>query len=83
MMPTLWRRRARLVVFALLMLLALYSGGFADLVRLGADTRGPSPATARNARARSGPMHRPDSKPLNVCIFRTRRAQEKTAKRQP
>lgn len=71
MMPTLWRRRVRLVVFALLMLLALYSGGFADLVRLGADTRGPSPASARNARARSGPMHRPDSKPLNVCIFRT------------
>jgi phosphatidylglycerol lysyltransferase len=36
MMPTLWRRRVRLVVFALLILLALYSGGFADLVRLGA-----------------------------------------------
>ena len=36
MMPTLWRRRVRLVIFALLMLLALYSGGFADLVRLGA-----------------------------------------------
>ncbi|MET3922261.1 rhomboid family intramembrane serine protease [Arthrobacter sp. UYEF20] len=36
MMPTLWRRRVRLVVFALLVLLALYSGGFADLVRLGA-----------------------------------------------
>lgn len=35
-MATLWRRRIRLVVFALLLLLALYSGGFADLVRLGA-----------------------------------------------
>lgn len=40
MMPTLWRRRIRLVVFALLMLLALYSGGFADLVRLGAACTG-------------------------------------------
>ncbi len=36
MLPTLWRRRIRLVLFALLILLALYSGGFADLVRLGA-----------------------------------------------
>jgi lysylphosphatidylglycerol synthetase-like protein (DUF2156 family) len=36
MMPTLWRRRIRLVIFALLILLALYSGGFADLVRIGA-----------------------------------------------
>ncbi|WP_144662964.1 bifunctional lysylphosphatidylglycerol flippase/synthetase MprF [Paenarthrobacter nicotinovorans] len=35
-MPTLWRRRIRLVVFALLLLLALYGGGFADLVRLAA-----------------------------------------------
>lgn len=35
-MATLWRRRIRLAVFALLLLLALYSGGFADLVRLGA-----------------------------------------------
>ena len=35
-MPALWRRRVRLVIFALLILLALYSGGFADLVRLGA-----------------------------------------------
>ncbi|WP_051422936.1 bifunctional lysylphosphatidylglycerol flippase/synthetase MprF [Arthrobacter sp. MA-N2] len=35
-MATLWRRRIRLAAFALLMLLALYSGGFADLVRLGA-----------------------------------------------
>ncbi|MFH5878709.1 bifunctional lysylphosphatidylglycerol flippase/synthetase MprF [Arthrobacter sp. NA-172] len=35
-MPTLWRRRTRLAGFALLLLLALYSGGFADLVRLGA-----------------------------------------------
>lgn len=35
-MPTLWRRRIRLVVFSLLLLLALYSGGFADLVRLAA-----------------------------------------------
>ncbi|MET4901591.1 DUF2156 domain-containing protein [Paenarthrobacter sp. CC6] len=33
-MTTLWRRRVRLVVFALLGLLALYNGGFADLVRL-------------------------------------------------
>lgn len=40
MMPTLWRRRIRLVVFALLILLALYSGGFADLVRLGAAVAG-------------------------------------------
>lgn len=37
---TLWRRRIRLVVFALLLLLALYSGGFADLVRLGAAAAG-------------------------------------------
>jgi phosphatidylglycerol lysyltransferase len=34
-MATLWRRRIRLAVFALLLLLALYGGGFADLVRLG------------------------------------------------
>lgn len=40
MMPTLWRRRVRLVAFALLILLALYSGGFADLVRLGAASTG-------------------------------------------
>ena len=40
MMPTLWRRRVRLVVFALLILLALYSGGFAHLVRLGAAATG-------------------------------------------
>ncbi|MEO8282284.1 MAG: DUF2156 domain-containing protein [Pseudarthrobacter sp.] len=39
-MPTLWRRRIRLVVFALLLLLALYSGGFADLVRLAAAVAG-------------------------------------------
>ncbi|GAB3561528.1 bifunctional lysylphosphatidylglycerol flippase/synthetase MprF [Arthrobacter alkaliphilus] len=39
-MATLWRRRIRLVVFALLLLLALYSGGFADLVRLGAAAAG-------------------------------------------
>ncbi|WP_113990551.1 phosphatase PAP2 family protein, partial [Arthrobacter sp. Hiyo1] len=31
-MATLWRRRIRLAVSALLLLLALYSGGFADLV---------------------------------------------------
>lgn len=39
-MPTLWRRRIRLAVFALLILLALYTGGFADLVRLGAAVAG-------------------------------------------
>jgi lysylphosphatidylglycerol synthetase-like protein (DUF2156 family) len=39
-MPTLWRRRIRVVVFALLLLLALYSGGFADLVRLAAACAG-------------------------------------------
>ncbi|BAS16642.1 uncharacterized protein Cgl0966/cg1103 [Arthrobacter sp. Hiyo8] len=39
-MATLWRRRIRLAVSALLLLLALYSGGFADLVRLGAATAG-------------------------------------------
>jgi len=39
-MSTLWRRRIRLVTFALLILLALYSGGFADLVRLGAAAAG-------------------------------------------
>jgi len=39
-MPTLWRRRIRLVIIALLMLLALYNGGFADLVRLGAGSTG-------------------------------------------
>ncbi|MFJ4207864.1 bifunctional lysylphosphatidylglycerol flippase/synthetase MprF [Paenarthrobacter sp. NPDC089675] len=33
-MTTLWRRRIRVGVFALLLLLALYNGGFADLVRL-------------------------------------------------
>jgi lysylphosphatidylglycerol synthetase-like protein (DUF2156 family) len=39
-MTTLWRRRIRLVVFSLLLLLALYNGGFADLVRLAAATAG-------------------------------------------
>lgn len=39
-METLWRRRIRLVVLALLLLLALYNGGFADLVRLGAAATG-------------------------------------------
>jgi phosphatidylglycerol lysyltransferase len=39
-MGTLWRRRIRLGIFALLILLALYSGGFADLVRLGAGGAG-------------------------------------------
>ncbi|WP_427130733.1 bifunctional lysylphosphatidylglycerol flippase/synthetase MprF [Pseudarthrobacter sp. S9] len=39
-MATLWRRRIRLAVFGLLVLLALYSGGFADLVRLGAGGAG-------------------------------------------
>ncbi|WP_347110902.1 rhomboid family intramembrane serine protease [Paenarthrobacter sp. S56] len=33
-MTTLWRRRIRLGLLALVMLLALYNGGFADLVRL-------------------------------------------------
>ncbi|POH72503.1 bifunctional lysylphosphatidylglycerol flippase/synthetase MprF [Arthrobacter glacialis] len=37
---TLWRRRIRLVVFALLILLALYSGSFPDLIRLAAATAG-------------------------------------------
>lgn len=39
-MGTLWRRRIRLGIFGLLILLALYSGGFADLVRLGAGGAG-------------------------------------------
>ncbi len=39
-MGTLWRRRIRLVLFGLLILLALYSGGFADLGRLGAGVAG-------------------------------------------
>ncbi|WP_307857148.1 bifunctional lysylphosphatidylglycerol flippase/synthetase MprF [Pseudarthrobacter albicanus] len=39
-MGTLWRRRVRLGIFGLLILLALYSGGFADLVRLGAGGAG-------------------------------------------
>ncbi|KRE47590.1 hypothetical protein ASG92_10150 [Arthrobacter sp. Soil736] len=34
--PTLWRRRIRVVIVAVLMLFALYAGGFEDLVRLGA-----------------------------------------------
>lgn len=37
---TLWRRRIRLTIFALLMLLALYSGSFPDLIRLAAATAG-------------------------------------------
>jgi phosphatidylglycerol lysyltransferase len=36
----LWRRRIRLGIFGLLILLALYSGGFADMVRLGAGGAG-------------------------------------------
>ena len=36
----LWRRRLRLIFFVLLILLALYSGSFPDLVRLGAATVG-------------------------------------------
>ncbi|MET3205870.1 UNVERIFIED_ORG: lysylphosphatidylglycerol synthetase-like protein (DUF2156 family) [Arthrobacter sp. UYEF13] len=39
-MGTLWRRRLRLGIFALLVLLALYSGGFADLARLIAGATG-------------------------------------------
>ncbi|WP_254785615.1 bifunctional lysylphosphatidylglycerol flippase/synthetase MprF [Arthrobacter sp. ok362] len=39
-MGALWRRRIRLGVFGLLILLALYSGGFADLGRLGAGAAG-------------------------------------------
>lgn len=39
-MGTLWRRRLRLGIFALLVLLALYSGGFADLARLVAGVTG-------------------------------------------
>jgi phosphatidylglycerol lysyltransferase len=39
-MGPLWRRRFRLGVFGLLILLALYSGSFADLVRLGAGVAG-------------------------------------------
>ncbi len=39
-MGPLWRRRFRLGVFALLILLALYSGSFTDLVRLGAGAAG-------------------------------------------
>ncbi|MCY0906146.1 bifunctional lysylphosphatidylglycerol flippase/synthetase MprF [Arthrobacter sp. H14-L1] len=37
---TLWRRRLRLGIFALLILLTLYSGSFPDLIRLGAATAG-------------------------------------------
>ncbi len=36
----LWRRRLRLIFFVLLILLALYSGSFPDLVRLGAASVG-------------------------------------------
>ncbi|GAA4659456.1 rhomboid family intramembrane serine protease [Arthrobacter cryoconiti] len=36
----LWRRRLRLTLFALLILLALYSGSFPDLIRLAAATVG-------------------------------------------
>lgn len=39
-MGALWRRRIRLGLFGLLILLALYSGGFADLGRLGAGAAG-------------------------------------------
>lgn len=39
-MGPLWRRRIRLGIFGLLILLALYSGGFTDLVRLGAGSAG-------------------------------------------
>ena len=39
-MGTLWRRRIRLGLFGLLILLALYNGGFADLARLGAGAAG-------------------------------------------
>ena len=36
----LWRRRIRLMIFGLLILLALYSGSFPDLIRLAAATAG-------------------------------------------
>lgn len=39
-MGPLWRRRIRLAAFGLLVLMALYSGGFTDLVRLGAGVTG-------------------------------------------
>ncbi|HEY8295328.1 MAG TPA: rhomboid family intramembrane serine protease [Micrococcaceae bacterium] len=39
-LPTLWRRRLRVGLLALLVLLALYSGSFPDLVRLGAAAAG-------------------------------------------
>ncbi len=39
-MGTLWRRRIRLGILALLVLLTLYSGSFPDLVRLGAAVSG-------------------------------------------
>ncbi|WP_223979233.1 phosphatidylglycerol lysyltransferase domain-containing protein [Arthrobacter sp. NicSoilB8] len=39
-MGPLWRRRIRLGLFGLLILLALYNGGFADLARLGAGAAG-------------------------------------------
>ncbi|TSE14204.1 rhomboid family intramembrane serine protease [Arthrobacter sp. KBS0703] len=38
--PTLWRRRIRVVILAVLMLFAFYAGGFEDLVRLGAAVAG-------------------------------------------
>lgn len=38
--PTLWRRRIRVVVLSVLMLFALYAGGFEDMVRLGAAAAG-------------------------------------------
>lgn len=39
-LSTLWRRRIRVVLLAVLLLFAMYAGGFEDLVRLGAAAAG-------------------------------------------
>jgi lysylphosphatidylglycerol synthetase-like protein (DUF2156 family) len=39
-LSTLWRRRIRVVILAVLLLFAMYAGGFEDLVRLGAAAAG-------------------------------------------
>ena len=39
-LSTLWRRRVRVVLLAVLLLFAMYAGGFEDLVRLGAAVAG-------------------------------------------
>jgi phosphatidylglycerol lysyltransferase len=39
-LTTLWRRRIRVVLLAVLLLFAMYAGGFEDLVRLGAAVAG-------------------------------------------